>query len=98
METSASGDNAIAVAFGADQKRLADALLPDGGQDIGDIRVFAAMPHIELADMELLDGDGFQCGLCHGIVLLCWRVKRKAKRPCRASPVDGGKGEAFCVS
>lgn len=48
--------------------------------------------------MELLNGKCFQCGLCHGIVLLFWRVKRKAKRPCRAFPVDRGEGEAFCVA
>ena len=56
------------------------------------------MPHVELADMELLDGDRFQYGLCHGIVLLCWRVKRKTKRPSRAFPVDRGEGETFFVA
>ena len=75
MEAPPSRDDAIAITFGAHQKCLADSFLPDGGQDVGDIRRLAVVPHVELADMELLKGKCFQCGLCHGIVLLFWRVK-----------------------
>ena len=66
MEAPPSGNNAIAAPFGANQKRLADTLLPDGGQDVGDIGALRLCRMLSLLIWSCSMGIVFSAGCAMG--------------------------------
>ena len=52
-----AGDDLVALAVGADEERHQNAARPDQRQDVRDIGLGLAVPHVEGRRIELADGD-----------------------------------------